>query len=178
MGRVKLVCSADGKDVSEKIKSSLQSVTDAIDVMAVDDLIGTDYLDKRDLGVIVLTPMAWSQLKHIGSNHLNRWLKTPERIIVVYLDTNLVQIANKWFTRNLNGWNATTFSARDRRDWLYAEAEMKFLLEEAKHCVSKFEFKPERYSDLVSNFNILYVFTVNSIRPHVVFYLCNLLSFV
>lgn len=158
MGRVKLVCSSDEKNVSGKIKSSLQSVADAIDVMAVDDLIRTDCLDKRDLGVIVLTQKTWDQLQHIGTNHLDRWLKNPERIIVVYEDKTLVQNANKWFTRNLTSWNAKTFSARDRRDWLYAEAEMKYLLEEARNCVSKFDFKPERYSELVSNFNIFFLY--------------------
>lgn len=148
-----MVYADDGRCYTEDIRASINSVT--IFDAPVDDLNHNRPLPGDNIIVYVVTKQVLDIIKRKDIDNKSFWFNNVERTIVVYTDISVVQAFNRHIASVVPDWaNVKAFDVMDKRQWLYAEAEVKYLLEEAANLpfrgTRNFIFKPNTVSILVS----------------------------
>lgn len=157
MGRVKIICSGEGNDLAHQIKLSLDKVASKVTIINVKELSDDCVVDNFEIKAIVLTEDTCEQLQRVRGDRWIEWFPCPGRTIVIHRDEDLSRRLDNHLSSITENWmnERKTFDVSERREWFYAEAEMKALVEEAKQqqlLERRFFFKPETVSSAVSIF--------------------------
>ena len=158
-GTVQILFAEDGKQIKAVVCTSCKSET--IREVSINTIDSESPVDGYSIIVIVITQQMLDTMKstcRVATDSKWSWLNQADRTIVMYTDEAILDSFEQCISQlvNIAEWKKVRkFNTTNKRDWLYAEAEMTYLLEDTKNTLlsegsNNIVFKPDTVSGLVS----------------------------